>query len=44
MSKFTTVYNNFSGGKVSEKFKGRFDTPAYANSLEEFPAIRLTNR
>jgi len=35
MTKFTTVYNNFSGGKVSEKFKGRFDTPAYHNSLED---------
>jgi len=35
MTKFTTVYNNFSGGKVSEKFKGRFDTKQYQNSLEE---------
>jgi len=35
MTKFTTVYNNFSGGKVSEKFKGRFDLPAYQNGLEE---------
>lgn len=36
MSKFTVAYNNFSGGKVSDKFKGRFDTQSYANSLEEF--------
>lgn len=35
MGKFTTVYNNFAGGKVSEKFKGRFDTQTYQNALEE---------
>ena len=35
MSKFTTIYNNFAGGKVSEKFKGRSDTKIYHSSLAE---------
>lgn len=36
MADFTSILNNFSGGKVSEKFKGRFDLQFYPNSLEEF--------
>ena len=36
MSKFSKAYNNFSGGKVSDTFRGRFDLPLYDNSLEEF--------
>lgn len=36
MADFTHVLNNFTGGKVSEKFKGRFDLDLYRNSLEEF--------
>lgn len=36
MGDFTTTVNNFTGGKVSQKFRGRFDLSIYANSLEEF--------
>lgn len=35
MGDFTSVLNNFTGGKVSDKFKGRFDLDFYRNSLEE---------
>ena len=36
MTKFTTSFNNFIGGKISEKFKGRFDTKDYFTSVEEY--------
>jgi hypothetical protein len=35
MADFTKILNNFTGGKVSDRFKGRFDLQFYQNSLEE---------
>jgi len=36
MARFTTILNNFSGGKVSDKFRGLSNTKIYQNSMEEF--------
>lgn len=41
MGDFTAALNNFSGGKVSKRFTGRFDVPFYSNSLEELKNFNI---